>query len=246
MGEPYYDRASTLSGSVHVLSDGYGNGVRVLTARNQMTLPHSVPQYRHLPDTPQFKKDTTCTRLIQTESGQRRNAEQVSKQTSGEYGKYLIEHRNSFERLNMGKSSHQINVATGKWKDPGEFSARSNQHSSRIKTLTSSREPFYQPMNTDRYNNNALDRTIPMDLTSTGGSAPGTGRSIGSSLSRMSSSGQGGGSDVYRTTLVQLDTQYENRNRRDLQAATLPHRGNLTKYDVDMIASIIIIHSTLY
>ena len=168
MSEAYVPRNSHLVGSVHKLSDGYGNGVRVLTSRNQMTLPHSVPQFRALPDTDQYKKDTSSYQLIRKdEASQKRNAEGINMQTSGDYGKYLLEYNTKSVRLNMGQSQNQFNE-TRRMRETTRNFGGGESNTMRIESAREvvNKRPFYEPMSTERYKNDVLNRTQPIDLTS--------------------------------------------------------------------------------
>jgi hypothetical protein len=235
MSEPFgFDRKSTLAGSIHMLSNGYGNGVRVLTHRNQMTVPASVPAYRHLPDTARFKADTTCKVLTHFDDrAQKRNADQISKQTSGEYGQYLIQDHTRSEKLNLGRSTHQFNEKSGKFNFPVS-SARSEQSTARTarsaggSTSRSESKPFYEPMTTERYKSDLLDNVTPIELHSTSTSVMQRDRLINTGRSSLGPSSVVTGSserDQFRSTLQNLDKSYQNRNKRDLLAATLPPRG---------------------
>lgn len=213
-----------------MLSNGYGNGVRVLTHRNQMTLPPSVPAYRHLPDTARFKADTTCKVLTHNDDrAQRRNADQITKQTSGEYGQYLVNTHTKSERLNLGRSTHQHNEKTGRFNFPVS-SARSELSARDIPTARSGAsdksKPFYEPMTTERYKSDILDSVTPIELHSNSASTKmiNTGRStLGPHGSKVNT--ERSERSQFRGTLLNLDQQYQNVNKRDLHYATLPPRG---------------------
>lgn len=82
-----------------------GMGARYLTSRNQPTFPATIPQYRHVPPPEEFLIKSTCTKLIQDDDrALRRNADQIVRQTSGDYGKYHIDTESSVVRLTMKES----------------------------------------------------------------------------------------------------------------------------------------------
>lgn len=89
--EVVYPCPHPLIGSMHRMRDGYGYGATIPTARNIPTLPMSIPQFRHPPDTPSYTEGMKSKPLRRTGSGaDRKNADQMMFQTSGDYGKYLI------------------------------------------------------------------------------------------------------------------------------------------------------------
>lgn len=189
-----------------------------------MSLPHSVPKYRHLPDTSRFKADTTCAILPSTMMGdkaERRNADQIAKQTSGEYGKFLVDHHHRSEKLNLGKSQHKLNEMSGKFKFDIS-TARSEQSTARSSRTSSvgTRKPFYEPMTTERYKSDVLDNVTPIELHTLSSSH----QLSQSTLSSYESSGANM-KDTFKNTLDNLDKQYQNRNKRDLRASLLPSRG---------------------
>jgi hypothetical protein len=136
-----------------------------------MTLPHSVPQFRAQPDTEQYKKDTSSFQLIRKdEASQKRNAEGINMQTSGDYGKYLLEYNTKSVRLNMGQSQNQFNETRRMRETTRNFGGGEATSASTMR-IESAREaankrPFYEPMNTERYKNGVLNRTQPIELTS--------------------------------------------------------------------------------
>lgn len=89
-----------LIGSGHKYSMGYGYGARVPTTRNLPTLPASIPQYRYPPVSERsenlFRSRpmglTGCT-------ADKRHADQIVYQTSGEWGKFLTNNDNADVRL---------------------------------------------------------------------------------------------------------------------------------------------------
>ncbi len=92
------------TGSIHKYGDGYGYGIRVPTARNLQTKPAAVPQMRFPQDTSRFTDGTKPTPLIRNdERAHRRLADQMSMQTSGDYGKFLVDTDSKAVKLNSGK-----------------------------------------------------------------------------------------------------------------------------------------------
>lgn len=90
-----------LVGSIHRYDDGYGNGCRWPTSRNAQSLPASVPQFRHPPDSERYLNGIKSKVQIKSdEASLKRNAEQVVFQTSGEIGKFLIDYDEG-TKLNM-------------------------------------------------------------------------------------------------------------------------------------------------
>jgi hypothetical protein len=68
-----------------------GYGKRYPTERNQMTHPANVPKYRHVPDSEDFIKGCSSTKVIKTDDkALQRNAQAVVFQTSGDYGKHYL------------------------------------------------------------------------------------------------------------------------------------------------------------
>lgn len=121
------DNSKPLVGSCHKFSDGYGlfrvvynvkhlqlpilhfidylagYGQRYLTSRNQPTLPRSVPLQRHPPKSERFLRATTSTQQIGTDArAERRNADQIRMQTSGEIGSFYIDAES--EAVKLGKT----------------------------------------------------------------------------------------------------------------------------------------------
>ncbi|RYG64614.1 hypothetical protein EON64_13600, partial [archaeon] len=69
-----------------------GYGARYPTARNRMTLPQSIPQFRLPPPSERFLQGTRSTQVIKKdERSLKRNAEQIVFQTSGEIGQYYYD-----------------------------------------------------------------------------------------------------------------------------------------------------------
>ena len=79
-----------LVGSMHRLRNGYGYGANVPTERNKATL-RSVPTHRYPPE---YSEPIPGSKpklwLKHSEQSQKRCAQQILNQTSGEYGSYLI------------------------------------------------------------------------------------------------------------------------------------------------------------
>jgi hypothetical protein len=68
-----------------------GYGARVPTERNKMSLPANVPRYRHPLDTERFLHGRSSVQRIKVdEQSQKRNADQILRQTSGEIGLHYL------------------------------------------------------------------------------------------------------------------------------------------------------------
>ena len=91
-----------LVGSGHQYSMGYGYGARVSTARNVQTLPASIPQYRYPPVSERSENLFRSRPMGLTGyKADKRLADQIVHQTSGDYGKFLIGVDSSDARLFM-------------------------------------------------------------------------------------------------------------------------------------------------
>ena len=84
------DGVPHLLGSIHTFTPGYGYGARVPTVRNQQTLPASIPKYRYAPVS---QKDINMCKTVEIDmSGPKsikRHQDQMTLQTSGEYGRFM-------------------------------------------------------------------------------------------------------------------------------------------------------------
>ena len=169
-----------LVGSCHKYSDGYGMilmqrnfcdkaviynlfsqtagyGQRYLTSRNLLTLPCSVPIIRHPPPTERYLRVTSSTQLIGSDGrAERRNADQIKMQTSGEVGRFYIDAESQGVKLgktllqrpanNYATESNKFTAdqsefksrpatdrttSTGRYEDEGYFSGRNSQSSAR-------------------------------------------------------------------------------------------------------------------
>ena len=79
-----------LDGSVHTFTPGYGYGARVPTARNQPTLPASIPKFRHPPLSE--RSENMCKSMVLDLTGSKstkRHSDQLALQTSGDYGRFM-------------------------------------------------------------------------------------------------------------------------------------------------------------
>lgn len=213
---------------MHQLTDGYGFflaqsiilfcllgfilsgiGARFLTARNQPTAPASIPQYRHVPLTDRFVNGMKSTVQIHTdERSLHRNADQIVRQTSGDYGKYHIDTESSVVRLNMTASrpivtpfslepkSRLINKAAV---DPSQ----SMPLDTFDKSFRSTKDPI-------------IMEKKPLE----------TGRSTSRDLTARESSRSGVDGLPYLATLQRLDESFGRQSQKDLLAATKPPRSD--------------------
>lgn len=193
-------------GSIHQLSAGYGRGIRYLTSRNLPTLPASVPQFRHVPDTPNFLSGTTNSKLIGSdERSLLRNAHNIVNLTSGEYGRFLLESETKSVRLNQ--STHrQINYS-GTWtgKNPNPASQVEQRE-------TNIYQSFKSDVDDDITTKDGIklkaNNTYKMNTTGSFGNPSGDPKKT-----------------VYIDTLNSLDQFFNKQNKRDLYAASLPNRS---------------------
>lgn len=175
-----------------------GYGQRYLTSRNQPTLPRSVPLQRHPPPSDRFARVTSSTQLIGTDArAERRNADQIRNQTSGEIGRFYIDSES--EAVKLGKtllkppppqpdnlyeiqSGIQSALPTNRSLPSSRYgadSARTGRSTSRSDYGNSSRDNFYTTTSSNKY----------------------------------------------MTTLQTLDRTFSNSDRRDLFAASMPGRS---------------------
>lgn len=125
-GVPY------LMGSVHTFSPGYGYGARVPTVRNQPTLPASVPKYRHAPLTDRAVDMFSSTKLNTTgDRAVQRHKDQMSMQTSGEYGKFMFTN-------NRPESTQGTRSYSSTYSSSSRPATSSSGNSSRRQTITPS------------------------------------------------------------------------------------------------------------
>lgn len=141
-----------LRGSIHRWSQGYGYGGVVPTPRNTPT-PSTVPQYRYSEDTRPFAP-TSSVIIAKDDKSIRRNAQQLFYQTSGDYGKFLLDIQPERVRLNM-QPRQDPNLTVSRYgesmrrskdvyiKIPKPNSARSNNYSGYNNTINSSNSGFF-------------------------------------------------------------------------------------------------------
>ena len=234
-------------GSMHLNSDGYGKitpafkrctvrtyttlfrhrsgyGARIHTARNQMTLPASVPLYRHPPDTPHFVQGCHSTQLVRADDkAVRRNADAVMRQTSGEVGFHYL-----------GFDPEPIRLLKKPVREPHVHTVVPKTH-----------EAFYSSISGNNNNNNVASSSSSHNNQSARGegrtsarSLPATGRSIDSrwsnEYSRPSTTREESTPHVHTTafsehkreqfkqTLRTLDSSFGSQSRKDLFAASQP------------------------
>jgi len=209
-----------------------------LTSRNQQTLPASIPQFRHSPPTERFLQTTTCTKLVRNdEAGIRRNADQIVRQTSGEYGKYLIEPDSSAIRLNMTAS--RPSQATFSLEKP--LSINTNQTHSNPYNATSRipKEPILLEQNPrgsirtarSAYGNTSArqdtarsDASNSIIFKNTSNNDPFS-NSNNNTNNMNSNNNLNNSSNLYLSTLSHLDGAFDRRSQRDLFAASLPPKA---------------------
>lgn len=187
----------------HILFEGYGQ--RYLTSRNAPTLPCSVPVLRHPPLSDRYNRVTAPTRLIGTDArAERRNADQIMLQTSGEVGRFYVDPEP--EAVKLGRTL---------LKQPA-------RHSDTNSYETTAQSEFSKPATA-----RSGDMSGRMESCRTGRS---TERSSFEDSSFRNSTGTGynnaglASTNTYVSTLQNLDKTFSNVNRRDLFAASLPGR----------------------
>jgi hypothetical protein len=169
-----------------------GYGQRYLTARNKLTVPSSVPEFRHPPPTERFIATThSTTQIGRDDRAQRRNVDAIQKQTSGEVGRYLLDPAHEGERLAMRMRQPHANL--------GKKFVYSPQSSPAKTTASTHHVTLMSPQRTER-----------MD----------TGRSTArDERAGMPTVRSPEGPLTFRSTFKTLDKSFSNVNRRDLFAA---------------------------
>mmetsp|Transcript_3141 Transcript_3141/g.4906 ORF Transcript_3141/g.4906 Transcript_3141/m.4906 type:complete len:259 (+) Transcript_3141:53-829(+) len=224
------DKSCPLVGSCHKFSDGYGYGKRYLTSRNQITVPHSVPEFRYPAPTERYQRVTSSTKLVHNDNrAQLRNVHSIQLQTSGEVGRYLLDPR--FEGEKLLKKMLQPHAKLGKKfvgtnspvRDGSNGSVASQSNSSirgeasraeEAHALLQSKSPV--PAQTLIKTATAPDWHSQLD----------SGRQeSGRKSSNRSGNDQNPNISPYMSTLKQLDKSFTNSNRRDLVAASAPSRS---------------------
>lgn len=210
------------TGSMHKFSDGYGMnfffnyrfilsftiitigyGVRYLTSRNQPTVPSSVPMIRHEPLSDRYLRVTSCTKIISNDfQSQKRNADQIKFQTSGEIGKFYVDSESEglkvcrkthiFPTRNVTSDVHAINS------NPSNTTAELKSHRDNATTDNITTHRLDMPTNRSCYNSENTSCYSNTSLSS---------------------------SSTYLSTLKELDKSFGKVERRDLAAACLPPRS---------------------
>ena len=181
-----------------------GVGARYLTSRNQQTLPANIPQFRHAPLTERFLKATTSTKLIQDDDRSlRRNADQIVKLTSGDYGKYLIDTESSVVRLNMKASRPMEHFSLDP--SPNLYRTVDPKATMPLNEFDKSFRIDKDPILLEKKNQETARSTARQT----------TGRTEESAR----------GENKYISTLNNLDGAFNKFSRRDLLAASLPLRA---------------------
>lgn len=126
-----------LVGSLHTSTMGYGYGARVPTARNQPTLPASIPQYRYPPVSERSSEAFKSTILdLEGDKARKKHCEQLQYQSSGDYGRYLCAHLSNGNRSTASSSG-----ATGTRPSSGASDSLIPVESSRPDTALARQSP---------------------------------------------------------------------------------------------------------
>lgn len=177
-----------------------GYGQRYLTSRNQPTLPRSVPLQRHPPKSDRFLRVTSSTHQIGTDArAERRNADQIRMQTSGEIGSFYIDADS--EAVKLGKTLLKPPPARHLLDKGNEIRTEFNS----------------APV---------TNRSIPTSRTDLDSARTGRSSARYEYQSSFNNTSSGGGSpSLYMNTLQTLDKTFSKAERRDLFAASMPGRS---------------------
>jgi hypothetical protein len=198
-------------GSMHLNSDGYGYGARIPTERNRMSLPASVPNHRHPPDTAHFLEGCRSTQIVKVDDRAcRRNAEAIMRQTSGEVGFHYL-----------GIDPEPLRLMKKPLREPHVHTIVAKTH-----------DAFYSSINSDKSQNNSISARENARKASAR-SMPSTGRSIDSRWSNeyshssarenpTSHASSDSKREKFAQTLRTLDSSFGSQGRRDLFAASQP------------------------
>lgn len=181
-----------------------------MTSRNTLTLPCSVPIIRHPPPTERFLRVTSPTKLIGDDHrAEKRNADQIVYQTSGEIGRFYIDPESQGAKLGKKPLQPIRRTLEPKFNLGMSFPepTRSTPQLQDSQPAASQRSPASSRLNTERL------------LT-------GRDTERGATHDSFASSSQRGPMDSsqYLATLKQLDRTFSNTSRRDLFAASMPSR----------------------
>lgn len=177
-----------------------GYGQRYLTSRNQPTLPRSVPLQRHPPKSDRFLRVTSSTHQIGTDArAERRNADQIRMQTSGEIGSFYIDAES--EAVKLGKTLLKP--------PPARYSSeKANEAQAEFRSAP------------------ATNRSIPSSRTDLDSARTGRDSARHEYQSSFNSNTASAGSpSLYMNTLQKLDQSFSRSDRRDLFAASMPGRS---------------------
>lgn len=169
-----------------------------------LTLPCSVPIIRHPPPTERFLRVTSPTKLIHTDRrADRRNADQILLQTSGEVGKFYVDPESTGVKLGK-KPLETVHRTIGRQFNLGlsypepAVSRNIQQNSGRDIVSSGANTNFVQSSGRDHGFESSREKVLPS--------------------SRRDSS-------QYLATLQRLDKSFTNSDRRDLFAASMPSRS---------------------
>jgi hypothetical protein len=200
-----------------------GYGQRYLTARNQITLPCSVPGLRHPPPTARFLRVTSPTKQCGNDfRAQKRNADQILLQTSGEIGKFYVDPESVAVKLGKKPLTRPTRREYGTQLQSsgqeGDFTVVDRA------SMSGRNDGGWRDTSFSGANSSRLSTQRDQDSSSSS-RLDGTGLrdSLGGGADRACRF-EKTGSALYTNTLMSLDKTFSNGNRRDLFAASLPVR----------------------
>jgi len=191
-------------GSLHIYSDGYGYGKRIPTERNRMTVPANVPKYRHLPDSEDFLKGCSSTKVIKDDDRSlQRNADAICFQTSGGYGQHYL----GIEPTNLRLQRTGISPAQTIEKEMMKKYVTYNHQTTKFIA-----EPSAMTGRSDISGSLYTDRSPQPSYRDT-------------TYHINNNNSSSGGNNAYIRTLKNLDQSFDRRAKKDLVAATLPEKS---------------------
>lgn len=144
--------------------------MRYPTERNRMTVPANVPKYRHLPDTQEYLKGCSSTKLIkEDDKALRRNTDAIVFQTSGDYGQHYLGIETKTLRLQRKGISPAQTMMTRTMEQRQrkvEFEPQTTQQSARsdisgsLLTDRSSIQSFREEFNNKNINSETYTKTL--------------------------------------------------------------------------------------
>jgi hypothetical protein len=188
-----------------------------------MTLPLSIPQHRHVPPSERFVRGTRSTQLIKKdEHSQKRNAEQIVFQASGEIGKYYYGIESKATRLmyqplvkNLYQPSSSTQYLTA---------SQTSSSSASLRSARESTQSVASPEQSSARLSNFSARDVCTDNTPHKACSPVV---VGAGTHTRTSQGPGPGKERVLQTLGMLDRSFKASDRNDLRAAaTAGARGN--------------------